>query len=111
MKRVGMTLSLLVLASSLAGSAIAASAPTTVEIPKGVKPGVIGAIALDESGNLCHLRFPAIRPSTFDSAKPELKSETTGDIIDYYGVCNHDPLGKEELESQKQARTQRRTGK
>jgi hypothetical protein len=110
MKSIGMTLSLLVLAGSLAGSAIAAST-STVEIPKGVKPGVIGAIALDESGKLCHLRFPAIRPSTFDSAKPELKSETTGDIIDYYGVCDHDPLGKEEVESQKQARTQRRTGK
>ena len=111
MKSVGTTLSLLVLASSLEGSAIAASAPETVMIPKGVKPGVIGAIALNESSNFCHLRFPAIRPSTLDSDKPELKSATSGDIIDYYGPCDHDPVGKEEVAYQKKLDQARRTGR
>ena len=106
MKRIGMTLSLLV----LAGSASAASAQT-VEIPKGVKPGVVGAIALNRSATFCHLRFPAIRPSTLDSDKPELKSATTGDIIDYYGPCDHDPIGKEEVQSQKKLLDDRRVGK
>jgi hypothetical protein len=106
MKGIGMTLSLLL----LAGSASAASAQT-VEIPKGVKPGVIGAIALNRSASFCHLRFPAIRPSTLDSDKPELKSATTGDVIDYYGPCDHDPIGKEEVQSQKKLLDDRRVGK
>ena len=100
MKHIGTKLSVLVLAGSLAGSAIAASAPGPHQ-PKGVKPGVIGAIALNRQATFCHLRFPAIRQSTLNSAKPELKPATTGDIIDYYGPCDHDPLGKEEVDSQK----------
>ena len=106
MKGIEITLSLLL----LAGSASAASAQT-VAIPKGVKPGVIGAIALNNSASFCHLRFPAIRPSTLDSDKPELKSATTGDIIDYYGPCDHDPIGKDEVQSQKKLLDDRRVGK
>ncbi len=111
MKRIVATLSMLVLTSFYGGLAFAASAASTVEIPKGVKPGVIGAIALNRSGNFCHLRFPAIRPSTLDTAKPELKSETTGDIIDYYGPCDHDPLGKEEVEAQKKLLVDQQAGR
>ena len=105
MKRIGTTLSILVLAGSLAGSAIAAeSKPYT---PKGVKPGVISAMATNYAGTACHLKFPAIRPSTFGSPKPQLRPATSMDVIDYYGPCDHDPLGKDEVESQKRVHEER----
>ena len=46
----------------------------------------------DASGNYCHLRFPAIRPETLSWPQPELKDASEGDIIDFYGPCDHDPL-------------------
>ena len=52
--------------------------------------------------NYCHLKFPAIDPSTLGSDNPRLQDPQTGDIIDYYGPCDHDPLGKDEVESQEQ---------
>ena len=36
----------------------------------------------------CHLKIPALRPSTLASDAPELKSATTGDVIDFYGPCD-----------------------
>ncbi len=110
MKRVQIYLSVLLVTGAMAYASIAipASAPGPI-VPKGVKPGVIGAIALTRSGTFCHLRFPAIRLKSLDSGKPELKSPTTGDIIDFYGPCDHDPLGKEEIESQKARREELRS--
>ena len=54
----------------------------------------------DSDGSYCHLTFPAIRPETLGTNHPQLKSPTEGDIIDFYGPCNHDPLGKDEVGSQ-----------
>ena len=48
----------------------------------------------------CHMRFPAIRPSTLAGNNPELKSSTTGDVIDFYGSCVESPVGKDQVESQ-----------
>ena len=33
--------------------------------------------------------------------RPVLKDPSEGDIIDFYGPCDHDPLGNEEVQSQK----------
>jgi hypothetical protein len=52
-------------------------------------------------GGYCHLQFPAIREETLSSDRPVLKEADSGDRIDYYGSCDHDPLGKEQIESQK----------
>lgn len=52
-------------------------------------------------GVYCHLRFPAIRENTLGWNRPVLKDPSQGDIIDYYGSCDHDPLGKDEIQSQK----------
>ena len=54
------------------------------------------------AGDYCHLRFPAIRPATLGTKHPQLKSAAEGDIIDFYGPCDHDPLGKDEIEHQMQ---------
>jgi len=49
----------------------------------------------------CHLKFPAIEEKTLGSPQPVLKDPGSGDIIDFYGPCNHDPLGKEEIHEQR----------
>jgi hypothetical protein len=52
-------------------------------------------------GVYCHLRFPAIRESTLRTNHPVLKDPSEGDIIDFYGSCDHDPLGNDEIRSQR----------
>ena len=53
-------------------------------------------------GSYCHLKFPAIRGRTLAGDHPILKDPSEGDIIDFYGPCDHDPLGKVEIHRQKQ---------
>ena len=52
-------------------------------------------------GSYCHLKFPAIRQSTLDNDQPVLKDSSTGDVIDFYGSCDEDPLGKDQVHEQK----------
>jgi hypothetical protein len=55
----------------------------------------------DSTGKYCHLKFPAIREETLNWPRPVLKDPSEGDIIDFYGPCDHDPIGKEQVRSQK----------
>jgi hypothetical protein len=87
MKRIGTTLSILVLAGSLGGSAIAAD-------------GILMKERLAD-GNYCHMKFPAIRPSTLGNDHPELKRSDTGDVIDFYGSCDESPTGPSQVQAQK----------
>jgi hypothetical protein len=57
----------------------------------------------DPSGSFCHIRFPAIREDTLFSDQPILKDVSEGDIIDAYGPCDFDPLGKYSLHKQRLA--------
>jgi hypothetical protein len=57
--------------------------------------------APDSSGIYCNLKFPAIKEETLTSDRPVLKDPSEGDIVDFYGPCDHDPLGKEEVQRQK----------
>ena len=63
--------------------------------------------------NYCHLKFPSIREETLSSSRPVLsdtsKDPRTGDIIDFYGLCNYDPTGKEAVQRQRIDRQQRWT--
>ena len=106
MKRIQLSLSVLLLAGVMGYIPIAALAQAPYQ-PKGVKPGVIGAVALNRDGTYCHLRFPAIRPSTLGLDKPQLRPATSKDIIDFYGPCDTDPLGKEQIQSQKEVHFER----
>ena len=51
----------------------------------------------DASGQSCHLKFPAIREETLFISPSPAQGPKRGDIIDFYGPCNHDPLGKVEV--------------
>lgn len=80
--------------------------------------GVLGAVATSQAGaeetvqklastadGYCHLKIPALRPSTLATGKPEFKRSGTGDIIDFYGSCNYDSRSKEEVAMQKKFRS------
>ena len=56
----------------------------------------------DPTGTYCHLRFPAIQEETLSWNRPMLKDPSEGDIIDFYGPCDHDPFGKAEILRQKE---------
>lgn len=83
-------LSVLLLAGTLGWSA----APVWAD-------GVLLKVAANSQRNFCRKRFPAIREDTLSWDRPVLKDATTSDIIDFYGPCNHDPLGKEEIARQR----------
>jgi hypothetical protein len=69
-------------------------------------PGVISNATL-VPGSYCHLTFPAIREDTLASDRPVLKDPSDGDIIDFYGRCDHDPLGEYEIERQRRQNADR----
>jgi hypothetical protein len=62
--------------------------------------GIISKVP-DSTGKFCHLKFPGIREDTLSWNRPVLKDPSEGDIIDFYGPCDYDPLGKEEIGRQK----------
>ena len=62
--------------------------------------GIISKVT-DGSGKYCNLKFLAIKEETLTSARPELKDPSEGDIVDFYGPCDYDPLGKDEVQRQK----------
>ena len=90
MKTMKTVLSILFLTAAM-GSRIASAAVTENVISKDVF----------SDGAYCHIKFPAIEERTLSWRRPVLKDPSEGDIIDFYGPCDHDPLGKEEIQSQK----------
>jgi hypothetical protein len=70
------------------------------ESPSWAAQGIIYRSAA-ASDNYCHLKFPAIRENTLYSSRPVLKDPRDGDIIDFYGPCDYDPLGQQEVMRQR----------
>jgi hypothetical protein len=89
MKNVKSKLSLALIASVLATSG-AALAADGVLLKENIVPG-----------SYCHMKFPAIRPSTLAASNPELKASTTGDVVDFYGPCDENPTGQDQVRRQK----------
>lgn len=77
------------------------------ESPAQEAKGIISKVRLPGT-NYCHLRFPAIRRDTLYTSHPVLKDPGSGDIIDFYGSCDHDPLGKEQIRAQRENRSRAR---
>ena len=48
----------------------------------------------------CHLQFPAMREDSLSWERPVLDS-TTGSVVDFYGPCDYDPLGVDEIRVQR----------
>ena len=48
----------------------------------------------------CHMQFPAIEENSL-GARLVLQDASTTDIIDFYGPCDYDPLGRDEVQKQR----------
>jgi hypothetical protein len=83
------TFSFFVIAAAIAGGAAQV----------GAMEGMISSTP-SSAVEYCHSKFPALRPSTLATERPELKQAGTGDVVDYYGPCDHDPQGKDEAAEQ-----------
>ena len=62
--------------------------------------GVISRVP-DSTGTYCNLKFPGISENTLFTDRPVLKEPSEGDIRDFYGRCDYDPLGPEEIRRQR----------
>ncbi|MBI4529781.1 MAG: hypothetical protein HY695_38775 [Deltaproteobacteria bacterium] len=71
-----------------------------IAAPGQAQEGVLLKIRAGET-NYCHMKFPAIREETLYSTRPVLKDAATSDVIDFYGPCDYDPRGKEEVHAQR----------
>jgi len=58
-------------------------------------------VSKTELTNYCHLRLPAISEESLATNNPVLKGPDSGDIIDFYGPCNENPVGQDQVEAQK----------
>ena len=59
-----------------------------------------GILSKDEFAGTgyCHMKFPAIAQHTLGNDQPELSSK--GDVIDFYGACDTDPMGQDQIQDQ-----------
>jgi hypothetical protein len=62
-----------------------------------------GIVSKDDASadSYCHEKFPAIRQSTLGDDQPALKNSSTGDVIDFYGPCDENPAGKDQVQTQR----------
>jgi hypothetical protein len=60
-----------------------------------------GILSKDEFAGTgyCHMKFPAIARHTLGNDQPELSSKD--DVIDFYGPCDENPLGQDQIQAQK----------
>jgi hypothetical protein len=86
-KNITLITNLLLSSTLFWGVPMASGQETTVKVPA-------------DTTSYCHMKFPPIREDTLFSANPVL-NESAGNIIDFYGPCEHDPLGKDEIRVQR----------
>jgi hypothetical protein len=87
MKRIGSMVSVLVMVGSFGGTALASD-------------GIVSKQELTPD-SYCHMEFPAVRQRTLAGDNPVLKDSTTGDVIDFYGPCDNNPTGSDQVAAQK----------
>ena len=69
----------------------------------GVPPVEADELVIMEAANLsfyCHMQFPEMRADTLSWDRPVL-DETAGNVIDFYGSCDHDATGADEIRAQR----------
>jgi hypothetical protein len=60
-------------------------------------------LVVKEAANLsfyCHMQFPEMRADTLSWDRPVLDA-TTGNVVDFYGSCDHDPTGADAVAAQR----------
>ena len=54
------------------------------------------------AGSYCHIKFPAMQARSLAAEDPTLKSESAGDVVDYYGMCSEQAAGEDQVHQQLQ---------
>ena len=54
-----------------------------------------------ETTSYCHMKFPLISEDLLFSGNPVL-NESASNSIDFYGSCDRDPLGRDEIRAQRE---------
>jgi hypothetical protein len=54
------------------------------------------------AGSYCHIKFPAMQARSLAAEDPTIKSESSGDIVDFYGVCSEQPASEDQVHQQLQ---------
>lgn len=67
--------------------------------------GVVLKVPSSEAG-YCHMKFPPMREDSLSWTQPVLNENAAADI-DFYGPCDHDPLGADEIQAQRRAMLRR----
>jgi hypothetical protein len=52
-------------------------------------------------GSYCHLKFPEITNRSLYADHPVLESKDSGNVIDFYGPCDENPLGMDQVSQQR----------
>jgi hypothetical protein len=99
MKRIESVLSALVLVTPLAAGGAALAADEGVVLKQE-----------QAAGSYCHMKFPAIRRSTLGDDQPELNDPSSSNAVDFYGPCDEDPTGKDQIETQRLEQQHRMEG-
>jgi hypothetical protein len=86
-------------AAILAGALALEVAPIEAQNVPENATGIVAEIP-GQPEDYCHMKFPAIDERTLGTAHPRLEDQSKGDMIDFYGPCNHDPLGADEVQHQ-----------
>ena len=84
----------------LGGFVVAASTAGCFSAPP-LEPGQVIYRIPVEGTSYCRMWFPAIREDTLFTSQPRLKDSNDGDIKFFYGPCDYDPLGSEEIRRQR----------
>ena len=58
------------------------------------------SIVPTETTDYCHLKFPAMREDTLSWQQPLLDPQA-GNIVDFYGPCDYNPVGSDEIRVQR----------
>ncbi len=82
---------------TLLGVAVIGVALGLTTAPAMAAEGVISSFKIETTPGYGHMQFPAIDEDTLWSRRPVLLDASTTDVIDFYGPCDYDPLGKEAL--------------
>jgi hypothetical protein len=62
-------------------------------------PGQVVRVPASEA-SYCHMKFPPMREDSLSWSQPVF-DDSSAAIIDFYGSCDYDPLGKDEIRVQR----------
>ncbi len=86
--------------NTLVGIALLGATLGLSATPAGAADGILFKVTVTDG--YCHMQFRAMEEDSYHN--PTFQSADSTDIIDFYGPCDHDPLGSQEVWDQRSER-------